>query len=60
MEMTEGELWQHRKADIIFTMTISNGETSTPTELQAATFSLLWGSFFYLGARYCGICNSDK
>lgn len=40
MEMTEGELWQHRKADIIFTMTISNGETSTPTELQAATSSL--------------------
>lgn len=47
MEMTEGELWQHRKADIIFAMTISNGETSTPTELQAATSSVLWGSFFF-------------
>lgn len=46
MDMTEGELWQHRKADISFTMTISKGETSTPAELQAATSSLFWGSFF--------------
>jgi len=46
--MTEGELWQHRKADTSFTMTISKGETSTPTELQAATSSLFWGSFFWV------------
>lgn len=44
--MTEGELWQHRKADTNFTMTISEGETSIPAELQAATSSLFWGSFF--------------
>lgn len=42
MDMTEGELWQHRKAVIIFTMTISKGEAGTPTELQAATSSLFF------------------
>lgn len=46
MDMTEGELWQHREADTSFTMTISKGDTGTPAEFQAATSSLFWGSFF--------------
>lgn len=58
MDMTEGELWQHRKADINFTMTISERETSIPAELQAATSSLIKGVLF-LGACYCGISISE-